>query len=66
MFSENSTQTSNNTLFKVEYTNPFYYPDMGMFACVAFINRNSAFEYVYLSFSSLLLVSEDFHCSFKD
>ena len=46
LFSEDSTSTSNNNLFKVEYTNPFYCPDMGMFACVAYINKDSAFEFV--------------------
>lgn len=63
MFSENSTQTSNNTLFKVEYTNPFYYPDMGMFACVAFINRNSAFEYVK---SKLEIANEIFPSKYNE
>ncbi|MBE6351483.1 MAG: hypothetical protein E7060_00870 [Treponema bryantii] len=35
-----------NDLFKIEYTNPYFYSDLGQFVCVAFINRNQAFNFV--------------------
>lgn len=37
---------SDNNLYKLEYTNPYYYVDLGQFVCVAYINRNQAFNYV--------------------
>ena len=44
--SENIEITTKNDLFKIEYTNPFYYEDLGQYVCVAFINRNEAFNFV--------------------
>lgn len=35
-----------NTLYKIEYTNPYYYTDLGQYVCVAFINREQAFNFV--------------------
>lgn len=35
-----------NTLYKIEYTNPYYYSVLGQYACVAFINRSQAFNFV--------------------
>ena len=63
LFTEDSTSTSNNNLFKVEYTNPFYYPDMGMFACVAYINKDSAFEFVK---SKLEIANEIFPVKYSE
>ncbi|WP_296328840.1 hypothetical protein [uncultured Treponema sp.] len=37
--------TSNN-LYKIEYTNPYFYADLGQYACVAYINREQAFNFV--------------------
>jgi len=45
-FKEDITISTNNTLYKIEYTNPYYYADLGQFVCVAFINRNQAFNFV--------------------
>lgn len=38
--------STNNNLFKIEYTNPYYYEDLGQYVCVAFINKNQAFDFV--------------------
>ena len=38
--------SADNNLYKIEYTNPFYYSDLGQFACVAYINKDQAFNYV--------------------
>ena len=35
-----------NNLYKLEYTNPYYYADLGQYACVAYINREQAFNFV--------------------
>ena len=35
-----------NDLYKLEYTNPHYYADLGQYVCVAFINREQAFNFV--------------------
>ena len=43
---ENVSISTENNLYKLEYTNPYYYPDLGQFVCVAFINRNQAFNFV--------------------
>lgn len=43
---EDISITTENDLYKVEYTNPYYYPDLGQFVCVAFINRAQAFNFV--------------------
>ena len=37
---------TSNDLYKIEYTNPYYYSDLGQYACVAFINREQAFNFV--------------------
>lgn len=38
--------SSENNLYKIEYTNPYYYRDLGQYVCVAFINREQAFNFV--------------------
>lgn len=38
--------TTANDLYKIEYTNPYYYSDLGQYVCVAFINREQAFNFV--------------------
>lgn len=43
---ENIKITTENDLYKIEYTNPYYYEDLGQYVCVAFINRNEAFNFV--------------------
>lgn len=35
-----------NNLYKLEYTNPYYYADLGQYACVAYINREQSFNFV--------------------
>lgn len=40
-----STETENE-LFQLEFTTPYYSADYGMFACVAFINRQKAFNFI--------------------
>ena len=37
---------SKNDLYMAEWTTPYYDSAMGMYACVAYINRRKAFEYV--------------------
>ena len=37
---------TSNDLYKIEYTNPYYYSDLGQYVCVAFINREQAFNFV--------------------
>ena len=37
---------TNNDLYKIEYTNPYYYKDLGQYVCVAFINKEQAFNFV--------------------
>ncbi|MCQ2592969.1 MAG: hypothetical protein MJ188_09320 [Treponema sp.] len=44
--SQNVDISSGNTLFQLEYTVPFYSPDYGMYVCVAYINREKAFNAV--------------------
>ena len=44
--SEDVEVATSNNLFKVEYTNPYYYIDLGKYVCVAFINKAQAFNYV--------------------
>lgn len=44
--SEDVEVATSNNLFKVEYTNPYYYEDLGKYVCVAFINKPQAFNYV--------------------
>ncbi len=43
--SDTKISTENN-LYKLEYTNPYYYADLGQYVCVAFINREQAFNFV--------------------
>jgi hypothetical protein len=43
---ENILISTDNNLYKIEYTNPFYYSDLGNYVCVAFINREQAFYFV--------------------
>ena len=38
--------SADNNLYKLEYTNPYYYEDLGLYVCVAFINREQAFNFV--------------------
>lgn len=38
--------SSANDLYKLEYTNPYYYADLGQYVCIAFINREQAFNFV--------------------
>ena len=40
------TVTADNNLYKLEYTNPYCYADLGLYVCVAFINREQAFNFV--------------------
>lgn len=35
-----------NNLYQLEYTNPYYNEERGQFACVAYINRERAFNFV--------------------
>lgn len=46
--SKNITETASvnaqNELYQLEYTTPFFYEKTGLFACVAYINRDKAFE----------------------
>lgn len=44
--SQNVDIFSDNTVFQLEYTVPFYSPDYGMYVCVAYINRDKAFNAV--------------------
>jgi len=37
---------TNSSLYKIEYTNPYYYEDLGQYVCVAFINKEQAFNFV--------------------
>lgn len=43
---QNIQITTSNNLYKIEYTNPWYYADLGQYACVAYINREQAFNFV--------------------
>lgn len=43
---QNLDITAGNALFQLEYTVPFYSPDYGMYVCVAYINREKAFNSV--------------------
>lgn len=46
-FTETNAQvTSNNQLYQLEYTTPFFMETAKEFACVAYINRNKAFDSV--------------------
>lgn len=37
---------SNNSLYQLEYTTPYFEQSSNMYACVAYINREKAFEYI--------------------
>ncbi len=41
---ENISVNTQNELFQLEYTSPFFYEKAGLFACTAYINRDKAFE----------------------
>lgn len=41
--SQNVDVSSDNALYQLEYTVPFYSPDYGMYVCLAYINRAKAF-----------------------
>ena len=43
---QNISVAADNNLYKTEYTNPYYYADLGQYACVAYINREQAFDFV--------------------
>lgn len=43
---EDISISTDNNLYKIEYTNPFYYSDLGQFVCVAYINKDQAFNFV--------------------
>jgi len=43
---QNIMSSSENTIYQLEYTTPYYYPDYGMYICVAYINREKAFDTV--------------------
>lgn len=43
---ENIKLSSNNNLYLLEYTNPYYDEEREKYACVAYINRNEAFNYI--------------------
>lgn len=38
--------SSNNSLYQLEYTTPYFEQSSNMYACVAYINREKAFEYI--------------------
>lgn len=38
--------STNNNLYKIEYTNPYYFEDLEQYVCTAFINREQAFNFV--------------------
>lgn len=38
--------STNNNLYKIEYTNPYYVEELGQYVCTAFINREQAFNFV--------------------
>ena len=38
--------STDNDLYKLEYTNPYYLADLGQYVCVVFINREQAFNFV--------------------
>ena len=38
--------STNNNLYKIEYTNPFYDSELGQYACVAYINKEESFNFV--------------------
>lgn len=44
--SQNVDIFADNAIFQLEYTVPFYSPDYGMYVCVAYINREKAFNTV--------------------
>ena len=48
--------SSDNTVFQLEYTVPFYNPDYGMYVCVAYINREKAFNAVLPKLNKTLQV----------
>ncbi len=41
---ESINVNTQNELYQLEYTTPFFYEKAGLFACAAYINRNKAFE----------------------
>ncbi len=43
---EDMRVSTDNTLYKLEYTSPYYYAELGQYVCVAFINREQAFNFV--------------------
>lgn len=48
--------STDNALFQLEYTVPFYSPDYGMYVCVAYINREKAFNAVLPKLNKVLQV----------
>ena len=38
--------STDNTLYKIEYTKPYFYSNLGQYVCVAYINREQAFNFV--------------------
>lgn len=43
---ETTSISTGNNLYKIEYTNPYYFEDFGQYVCVAFINKEQAFNFV--------------------
>lgn len=43
---ESVSISTDNNLYKIEYTNPFFFAEMGQYACVAYINKEQAFNFV--------------------
>lgn len=43
---QNIMSSSENTIYQLEYTTPYYYSDYGIYICVAYINRKKAFDAV--------------------
>ncbi len=42
--SKKSSINAQNELYQLEYTTPYFYEKVGLFACTAYINRDKAFE----------------------
>lgn len=43
---QNIISSSENTIYQLEYTTPYYSPDYGMYICAAYINRRKAFDVI--------------------
>lgn len=54
--SQNADIYADNTVYQLEYTVPFYSPDYGMYVCVAYINREKAFNSVLPKLNKALQV----------